>query len=55
MKWVVPQTAELHLRPAPQGAGGLKSFWYDLLNYVTRSRPARGGWIEIKRRVKNLC
>ena len=33
--------------PAPQGAGGLKSFPTCGLSDVWLSRPARGGWIEI--------
>ena len=32
---------------APRGAGGLKSTNEDDIEAVRRSRPARGGWIEI--------
>ncbi len=34
-------------RPAPHGAGGLKSFYRGNPPPVLVSRPARGGWIEI--------
>ena len=33
--------------PAPHGAGGLKYILGTHHNLIKRSRPARGGWIEI--------
>ena len=33
--------------PAPQGAGGLKYMDEKEITVSVRSRPARGGWIEI--------
>ena len=33
--------------PAPHGAGGLKFFEPMLFGVLDKSRPARGGWIEI--------
>ena len=37
------------VRPAPHGAGGLKSTGGTVGAITTASRPARGGWIEIYR------
>ena len=35
--------------PAPHGAGGLKSNYMLSNNKNTESRPARGGWIEMRK------
>ena len=43
----VPKTLCLGARPAPHGAGGLKSAPASIFCEVVLSRPARGGWIEI--------
>ena len=33
--------------PAPHGAGGLKFWIFGMLLIIIKSRPARGGWIEM--------
>ena len=43
------------IRPAPHGAGGLKSAHKDKGGTKGRSRPARGGWIEIETHVYLRC
>ena len=35
------------LCPAPHGAGGLKYTDTDSVKYMGKSRPPRGGWIEM--------
>ena len=47
MKCVGRERLARRFGPAPQGAGGLKSFQAAGQRGRTESRPARGGWIEI--------
>ena len=35
--------------PVPRGAGGLKFYKREKYKYIYKSRPARGGWIEIRK------
>ena len=48
MKFWILALLTLMPRPAPQGAGGLKYAHADDVERGRRSRPARGGWIEIQ-------
>ena len=47
MKSLLPMGRMDYCSPAPHGAGGLKSEKPKGKNTGKKSRPARGGWIEI--------
>ena len=47
MKLILLQLVDPVRGPAPQGAGGLKSESAPSAYPMPKSRPARGGWIEI--------
>ena len=54
MKYFIQHMERLFHGPAPHGAGGLKSAYGLSTIFTVVSRPARGGWIEIIIRQKEM-